>query len=86
MAGRSGFSGLRRRDRTAGPRSDWPTSGGQPVPGTPGGPTTAVSSEWQWSGSLPGAGLTGAQHTSGVVIHARRAGDVDPMPQPSFSA
>jgi hypothetical protein len=82
MAGWLGLPGLRRRTRTEGLLAEQHMTRGQPVPGTSASSANAVAREWQWSGSPPGAGPSSASQPSGLVIRARRAGGVDPTPQP----
>jgi hypothetical protein len=72
------FLGFRGRHGRAGSRSEGP--------GAPSIPTAAMAGEWQWSRSSPDTAPTGGQDATGVVIHARRAGDASPVPPPGFAA
>jgi hypothetical protein len=83
MARWTGCFGSRKRERGARPRCEGPISEGEPVHGSP---TSSVAAEWQLSGLPPGAPPASGQQPSGLVIHARRAGDVAPMPQPNSAA
>jgi hypothetical protein len=86
MARWSGWLGSRKRCRDARQWRDGRTCRGAPVhTGSP-APTTSVVPAWQLSGSPAEAGLTDSGQPSGLVIHARRAGEVATMPQPNSAA
>ena len=90
MARWTGCLGSRKRDRGERPRFDGPTSGGDEPPlsvrPAPTATVATVATEWQPSEFPPDAGPTGPQQPSGLVIHARRAGDFAPVPQPNSAA
>lgn len=70
MAGSAGLFGSRKRGRAV----------------APGPPLDAVASDSLMSGLAPGGGAIGSHPSSELVIYARRAGEIAPMPQPNFTA
>jgi hypothetical protein len=86
MARWTGWLGSGERGRGGRPWREGRTSRGAPVYGDLLAPTTPMASEWQLSGSPPEAGPSDAQQASGLVIHARRVGEVAAMPQPDSAA
>ena len=81
MARWTGCLGSRRRDHGERLASSGPTTGGEPGLGDPPAAPLSVTAKWQVSGFPPAA-----PHPTGLVIRARRAGDVSPMPQPDSAA
>ena len=86
MAGFAGFFGSRKRERAVATPANGPTPRGESVLGASGAPMDAVASDWLMSGLAPDGGATGSHPSSELVIHARRAGEIAPTPQPSSAA
>ncbi len=77
----TGCLGSRRRDHGERLPSSGSTTGSEPGLGdTPAAPLS-VTATWQVSGFPPAA-----PQPTGLVIRARHAGDVSPMPQPDSAA